>query len=142
MSPQEIEHLVASLAPVSEGRRGPIPARFEFCGKPIEIFLQTEPIPRELARDANEAELHLVHLVLGNLEAVLAHAEEAFREHYAESPEFIDAVKNPHIWINEDAIECDGPERWSFIVENSQNEFYGTHLVFDGLVFLEAWGGD
>ncbi len=134
--------LLGSLADDPEGLRGLLPSEFTFLGIPVQVFIQTEPIPRLAPRQPNLAELSLAREILENLTSILQRSEAALRIHFQERPEFIAAASDPCIWINEEAIELDGPKRWTFVVGNSQNESYGTHVEFDGLEVCRVWSGD
>jgi hypothetical protein len=142
MSSEQIDALLQNLQHDPEGWRSVVPEDFTFLGQPVGFFLQTEAIPRPPARQPNEDEIALTRKVLTHLVEILSAAEKAFTEHNAEHSEFIEDASEPHIWINEEAIELDGPERWSFIVNSKQNSYYGTHIVFDGTQLLEVWAGD
>jgi hypothetical protein len=125
-----------------DGWSAPIPNEFQFLDRPLMLRIQTEPIKSLNPRKPNEQELALARTVLANLEDILPIVEEEFALYHEDFPEFIEDAVNPHVWISCDALEYDGPERWSFIVEAAKNEFYGTHIVFDGIQFLETWAGD
>ncbi|HAY14056.1 MAG TPA: hypothetical protein DCY02_06230 [Armatimonadetes bacterium] len=142
MDREAIETTLQSLIEYPEGRQTTLPGTTLFLGQPVRFVLQTEPIPRASPREPNDAELELARLILGDLPSVLLRAKAAFLSHHEQSPEFIEAVADPHIWVNEDALEYDGPTRWSFIVGCSKNASYGTHIDFDGVEVFRVWGGD
>jgi hypothetical protein len=139
---KNIDAILDQLVIHEDGWAAPIPSEFQFLDQPIQLRIQTEGTPRPNPRRPNEAEIALARLVLANLEDILPIAEEEFSLYHEDFPDFIEDAVNPHIWVSCDAIELDGPERWSFIVEAAKNEFYGTHVVFDGIQFLETWAGD
>lgn len=142
MEPNQIEEFLAKLEPYAEGWKAGLPDPFTFLGEPITLVIQTVPIPRDEVRRPNEAEFALAKKVLSALPEIIRLSEAGFKEYHADYPEYFEDADNVEVWINEEALELDGPERWTFVINSKQNAFYGTHVVFDGVEYLETWGGD
>ena len=86
-------------------------------------------------------EVGLIDTILGNLPMLLAECERRFNEFNAKWPHVRDEVTNPHVWIARSRLWGLGSGYWSFVVEHRESD-YGWHLEFDGLDFVDMWGGD
>ena len=83
----------------------------------------------------------MVRLILSNLPALLPVVEREYRGH-ADSPDIIERVHMPHIWLSRDWLAELGPEHWSFVVGIADAPDWGIHAEFAGLVFQRIWSGD
>ena len=107
-----------------------------FMGQPLRLAVEYIDGPLENF-------LPLTRRVLGELEDLLPLAEAEFKAYHEElDPEALTHPVSPKVWIDEDAIIEDGPNRWAITVECGGRVGYGTHLEFDGGELLEIWSGD
>lgn len=142
MDQELISQIVAELRENRDGWEVELKG-VEFFGQPVSLVLQTMPIPRPEILPPSEEMKALVSLVLGSIVGVLVLAKSHFEEYHAEGLSVATgSVFHPHIWIYQDNLEEDGPERWTFVVESNLNPDYGTHIEFDGLAVVDVWGGD
>ncbi len=144
MDDAAIEKLLAGLTPGETGWTAKVPADFgRFLSHPVGLDIQTrhfhenDPLP-----PPDEQKLVLARQVLRALPQVLAIAERE-ANHYADGLAADPTqIHNPHLWLSLDEFEDDGPGRWAFVVERQDWPDYGVHVEFDGLKYLEMWGGD
>lgn len=147
MDSQAIDAALTNLESERYGWEAVLPIESgAFLSHAVRLQVQTQPVPGKNGEPPprlSETEAALVRTVLGALAEILAAAEREFIAYNAEyDPDAGAHVHDPHIWIDRDAIEDDGPTRWCFVVGRSDNEDYGYHLEFDGTKFLECWSGD
>lgn len=142
MNQAEIAIVFDGLQHHSDGWWSPLPDSFQFCDQPVRLVIQTESVPTSNTPPPSPELRALSETVLANIDALLNRAESEFRRYHAEYPGAVESVVNPHFWVNIDAMLDDGPTRWAFIVESKLNPDYGTHIEFDGLDYLDIWGGD
>lgn len=139
------ELIIKIVAELKENRDGWVVelSGIEFFGQTVSLVLQTMPIPSPEILSPSKEMRALVFVVLGSIEGVLSLAKSHFEEYHAEGLSVATgSVAHPHIWIYQDNLEEDGPERWTFVVESNLNPDYGTHVEFDGLSVVDVWGGD
>ncbi len=114
-----------------------------FLGHPIGMVIQTRHVPEDgPPPKPDEQKLALARQVLGSLPAVVAIAEREFVGYAGAEDGASPLVRDPHIWLSLDEFEEDGPGQWSFVIGRQGAPDYGVHVEFDGLEFLERWGGD
>jgi hypothetical protein len=142
MDSATIDQVFDSLVAKGDLWTAALPVEIRFDNHPVELVIQTEPIPKPEIRAPNQAETALVRKVLGGLDTVLATSEDQLKTYLDEDMQYLNQINRAYVWINEEAIELDGPERWSFVIEFSTSESFGVHVVFDGLECLECWGAD
>lgn len=134
MTESEIEATLNAL--VENNKRWSAPLPVSFMGVPLTLDLEYLDGPLEKL-------LPLARRVLSELEDLLPLAEAEFRVYHEElDPEALAHPVSPKVWIDEDAIIEDGPNRWAITVECGGRVGYGTHLEFDGGELLEIWSGD
>ena len=141
MDADAIDAVLRSLQEHRWGWRADLPG-VRFIGKPVGLRVDTQPIPTGGPSPPLDAtETALVRLVLGNLSDLLPVVERQFRG-YADSPDIIDRVHEPHVWLSRDLAAEEGPEFWSFVVGIADAPDWGIHAEFARLVFREIWSGD
>ena len=134
--------LFAELAATPDGWRVTLPD-CAFLQRPVDLVLQTLPVPRPAVPQPNEVMKSLAAHLVANLSTVIARAEQAFAAHLgSDFPTYAPRIRNPHLWLYVETLEDDGPSRWTFVVEQIDNPDYGTHIEFDDLLVIDVWGGD
>jgi hypothetical protein len=135
------EEVLRSLQQYRWGWRGMLPEVY-FIGKPVALRVDTQPIPTGgPSPPLDEMETALVRLILGQLPALLAEVERHYREH-ADSPDIIDGVHEPSVWLSRDVLAEEGPDRWSFEVGIAGAPDWSIQADFAGLAFQCIWSGD
>lgn len=141
MDAEAIDLVFESLQDYRWGWRTTLPS-LEFIGQPVGLRIDTQPIPISGTHPLPDAaEMALVRLVLGALPQLLIEIERQYRAH-ADSPDIINRVHEPHIWVSRHMLQEEGQNRWSFIVRIADAQDWGIHCEFEGLDFLEIWSGD
>jgi hypothetical protein len=138
---ESFDTVLQSLQQYRWGWRTTLPGVL-FIGKPVGLRVDTQPIPTGgPSPPLNPTETALVRLALGALPALLAEVEWHYREH-ADSPDIIERVHEPYVWLSRDILAEDGPDRWTFVVGIADAPDWGIHAEFAGLVFQQIWSGD
>ena len=141
MEPASIEEVLQSLQQYRWGWRATLPG-VRFIGKPVSLRVDTQPIPTDgPSPPLADTEVALVRLILGKLPALLVEVERHFREH-ADSPDIIDRVHEPSVWLSRDVLAEEGPDRWSFEVGIAGAPDWSIQSDFAGLAFQNIWSGD
>jgi hypothetical protein len=138
---EAIDAVLRSLQQYRWGWRAALPG-VNFIGQPVGLRVDTQPIPTGGPSPPLDAtETALVRLVLGALPELLVEVERHYREH-ADSPDIIERVHEPHVWLSRDVLAEEGPDRWSFVVGVADAPDWGIHSDFAGLAFQRIWSGD
>lgn len=135
------EAVIRSLRPYTWGWQANIPT-VSFLGR--SVFLRVDTIPEPTGRGSpplDAVEMALVRLVLGALPDLLPAIEQRYREH-ADSPEVLERVEEPCVWLSRDILAEEGPTRWAFVSGIGNADDWAIHAEFDGLTFCEIWSGD
>jgi hypothetical protein len=141
MDADSVDAVLRSLRKHRWGWRTDLPG-IRFIGKPVGLRVDTQPIPTGGPSPPLDAtETALVRLVLGNLPELLPVIEREYRGH-ADSPDIIDRVHEPHVWLSRDWLAEAGPDFWSFVVGIADAPDWGIHAEFRGLEFQRIWSGD
>jgi hypothetical protein len=141
VEPGKIDEVLQSLREYRWGWRARLPG-IRFFGKPVSLRVDTQPFPTGGPSPPPDAtELALVRLVLGALPGLLPEIVRHFREH-ADSPDILDRLHKPIVWLSRDWLAEEGPERWSFVTGIAGAPDWGIHADFAGLTFLDIWSGD
>lgn len=141
MHADDIDAVMRSLREHRWGWRADLPGVW-FIGKAVGLRVDTQPIPTGgPSPPVDGTETALVRLVLGHLPDLLPIIEREFRGH-ADSPDIIDRVHEPHVWLSRDWLVEEGPDFWSFVVGIADAPDWGIHAEFSGLVFRRIWSGD
>jgi hypothetical protein len=139
-----ISQLLEGLKRTKYGWRVTLPIEFgNLFGVQLAIDFQTRPVPeRRHPPEVNEGEKNLAKIILLRLRDVLREAEQRFESYNANDPEAKGLVSNPFIWIDRDAIEEDGPNRWAFVIGAKGAPDFGWHVEFEATECQEIWAGD
>lgn len=141
MDAESIDAVLRSLAEYRWGWRADLPG-VQFLGQPVGLRVDTQPIPTGGPSPPLDAtETALVRLVLGGLSNLLPVIEREYRGH-ADSPDIIERVHEPAVWLSRDILAEVGPGRWSFAVGIANAPDWTIAADFDGLAFLLIWSGD
>lgn len=141
MNTEAIDAVLRSLQVYRWGWRADLPG-VRFIGKPVELRVDTQPIPTGGPSPPLDAtETVLVRLALGGLPELLPVIEREYRGH-ADSPDIIERVHKPAVWLSRDILAEEGPGRWSFAVGIADAPDWIIAADFDGLSFLRIWSGD
>lgn len=136
MDESQINAVIESLVQGPKGWTATLPESQTFHGKAVTLRIDFPTAPTEQM-------LALARLILGDIDQVLLTAEREFAGYHEEyEPDAIAKVDSPRIWIDEDALLDDGPERWALVVGFEGREDYGTHIEFDGTRLFDIWSGD
>jgi hypothetical protein len=142
---QVIAEVLATLRPHDTGWRGVLPTTLgTFFGHPVGIDIETRSTRDGQPPPVNPDELGLAKAILARLPEVLRNAKRRFADYTAgREPLAHERVREPQVWILRDDFEdYAGLGRWTFVVGRSDLPHFAYHLVFDGLEFVEIWGGD
>jgi hypothetical protein len=138
---EAIDTVLRSLQAYRWGWRTDLPG-FRFIGKPIGLRVDTQPIPSGgPPPPLDVVETALVLRVLTALPELLPFIDQEFRGH-ADSPDIIERVQKPHVWLSRDWLVEEGPGHWSFVISIADAPDWGIHADFDGLTFQRIWSGD
>jgi hypothetical protein len=138
---EAIDAVLRSLQQYHWGWRAELPG-VRFIGQSVELRVDTQPIPTGGASPPLDmTETALVWQVLAALPELLVVIEREYRGH-ADSPDIIDRVHEPRVWLSRDWLAEVGPGHWSFVIGIADAPDWGTHADFDGLVFQRIWSGD
>jgi hypothetical protein len=141
MDASDIDRVLRSLVEHRWGWRADLPG-IRFIGRAVGLRVDTQPIPTGgSSPPLDGTESALVRLVLSHLSELLPLIEREFRGH-ADSPDIIDRIHEPHVWLSRDWIVEEGPDFWSFVSGIADAPDWGIHAEFDGLVFRDIWSGD
>jgi hypothetical protein len=136
-----IDSVLRSLKEYRWGWRAPLP-KIWFIGKPVNLRVDTQPIPTGGASPPLDAtETALVRLVLGNFPDLLTEIERHYRSH-ADSPDIIERLHEPSVWLSRDILTEEGPDHWGFVVGIADAPDWTICAEFDGLAFQDIWSGD
>src|SRR5262245_5764888 len=141
MEVDAIEAVLRSLQEYRWGWRTTLPD-IRFIGKSVSLRVDTQPIPTggpSPPLDANETAL--IRLVLGNLPGLLTEIERHDRSH-ADSPDIIERVHEPSVWLSRDILAEEGPDHWAFVSGIEDAPDWTICAEFAGLAFQEVWSGD
>jgi hypothetical protein len=136
-----IDAVLHSLQEYRYGWRTALP-HIRFLGKQVCLRVDTQPIPTDGSSppiDATEAAL--VRLVLGSLPRLLPEIERHYRSH-ADSPDIIERVHEPSVWLSRDILAEAGPDHWAFVSGIEDAPDWTICAEFAGLAFQEVWSGD
>ena len=141
MTAEAIDVALRSLEEYDWGWRTALPG-VEFIGRPVGLRVDTRPVPTGgPSPPPDEVETALVRLVLGRLPELLPVIEREYRGH-ADSPDVIERVHEPAVWLSRDTRAEEGPGRWAFAVGIADAPDWTIVADFDGLSFLGIWSGD
>ena len=136
-----IDVVLRSLQEYRWGWRSTLP-EIRFIGKPVSLRVDTQPIPTGGPSPPLDAtETALVRRVLGNLPGLLTEIERHYRSH-ADSPDMIERVHEPAVWLSRDILAEEGPDRWLFVVSIAGAPDWTICTEFAGLGFQDIWSGD
>jgi hypothetical protein len=136
-----IDSVLCSLQEYRWGWRTTLP-HVRFLGKPVSLRVDTQPIPSDgPSPPLDAAEIAVVRLVLGNLPDLLPEIERHYRSH-ADTPDIIERVHEPSVWLSRDIRAEEGPDHWSFVVGIEDAPDWTICAEFSGLTFQEIWSGD
>ena len=134
MDAEAIDAVLRALEEYRWGWRAVLPG-VRFIGKPVGLRVDTQPIPTGgPSPPLDPFETALVRQVLGALPELLVVIEREFRGH-ADSPDIIERVHQPHVWLSRDWLAEVGPDHWSFVVGVADAPDWGIHAEFAGLAF-------
>jgi hypothetical protein len=141
MEADAINTVLASLQEYRWGWRATLPD-IRFIGKPVSLRVDTQPIPTDgPSPPLDETETALVRLVLGNLPGLLTEIERHYRSH-ADSPDIIERVDEPSVWLSRDILAEEGPDHWSFVTGIVDAPDWTICAEYAGLAFQDIWSGD
>ncbi len=141
MTAEAIDAVLRSLEEYRWGWRANLPG-VRFIGKAVGLRVDTLPIPTGGPSPPLDAtETALIRLVLGGLPELLPVIEREYRGH-ADSPDIIERVLEPAVWLSRDILAEEGPGKWSFAVGIAVAPDWTIAADFDGLSFLCIWSGD
>lgn len=136
-----IDMVLRSLEEYRWGWRTALP-KVRFMGKPVSLRVDTQPIPTGgLSPPLDATETALVRLVLGHLTGLLPEIERHYRSH-ADSPDIIEHLHEPSVWLSRDILAKEGSDRWSFVVGIADAPDWTICAEFAGLTFQDIWSGD
>jgi hypothetical protein len=123
------------------GWRTPLP-NVRFFNKPVYLRVDTQPIPTGGPSPPLDAEeTALVRLVLEHLPGLLPEIERHYRSH-ADSPDIIERLHEPSVWLSRDILSEEGPDHWCFVVGITDAPDWTICAEFTGLAFQVIWSGD
>jgi hypothetical protein len=139
-----VSELLEGLRQTKYGWSVPLPVESgNFLGAQLIVEFQTRPVPeRRAPPGVNEGERELATKILLGLRGVLREAERRFESYNSDTPDAMGLVSKPHIWIDRDTIEAEGPGRWALVVGAKGAPDFGWHVVFEGIECREIWAGD
>jgi hypothetical protein len=136
-----IDAILCSLQEYHWGWRTALP-NVRFIDKPVSLRVDTQPIPTGgPSPPLDPTETALVRLVLGHLTSLLPEIERHYRSH-ADSPDIIERLHEPSVWLSRDILAEERSDRWSFVVGIADAPDWTICAEFAGLVFQEIWSGD
>jgi hypothetical protein len=136
-----IEAILRSLQEYRWGWSTTLPS-VRFLGKPVSLRVDTQPIPTGGPSPPLDAtEIALARLVLANLPGMLTEIEGHYRSH-ADSPDIIERVHEPSMWLSRDILTAEGPDHWSFVAGITDAPDWTICAEFAGLTFQGIWSGD
>ena len=136
-----IDSVLRSLQEYRWGWRTTLP-NVRFLGKPVSLRVDTQPIPTGgPSPPPNATETALVRFVLGSLPGMLTEIERRYRSH-ADSPDILERVHEPSVWLSRDIMSAEGPDHWSFVAGIVDAPDWTICAEFSGLVFQDIWSGD
>lgn len=141
MTAEAIDTVLRSLEEYRWGWRADLPG-IRFISQPVCLRVDTQPMPTGTPSPPLDAtEQALVRLVLGRLPELLPVIEREYRGH-ADSPDIIERVHEPAVWLSRDILAEEGPGRWAFAAGITDAPDWTIAADFDGLSFLRIWSGD
>jgi hypothetical protein len=136
-----INAVLRSLQEYHWGWRTTLP-KARFLGKPVHLRVDTQPIPTGGPSPPLDAtEIALVRLILGNLLGLLPEVERNFRSH-TDSPDIIERLHEPSVWLSRDILAEEGPDHWSFVAGIADAPDWTICAEFAGLACQDIWSGD
>jgi hypothetical protein len=142
----EFDEILKGLTNHVVGWTVPIPPELgRFYGRSIDLDFQTREadiddffVPRASPPPRpNQLNVLLARRVLSDIPRVLSIVEQEVSKYEAERWDE-SLIHEPTIWL----YDYDAAERWAFVVGRTDWPDYGVHAEFEGLTFVECWGGD